>query len=301
MAAYIVTIGDSVHWGQGLTREHKLHVLIADALRAQDPGLVEHHMAHSGAVIGAGLTVTRQRIDGEVPVGSPTILEQASAFPGDPADVAVVLVNGGINDVDIRNILNPLLPRQILSDLTREHCLDSMRVLLTEVVEQFNAPQTRIVVTSYYPILSHDSKPFGVPLLLESEGLFVPPAALNLPAAGQNPIVERCLQFWRESTQYLEEAVADVNAAHRPARIIFVDPGFSEHNAVFADDPWLFGLKLGLFPQDEVIAPRRGSCNAAIPPGDFLSREQCYRASAGHPNVKGAARYATAIAQALGI
>jgi hypothetical protein len=298
--AYIVTIGDSVHWGQGLTREHKLHVLIADALRAQNPGLAEHHMAHSGAVIGAGLTVTRQRVDGEVPVGSPTIIEQAAGFPGDPAEVAVVLVNGGINDVDIRNILNPLLPLQALSDLTREHCLDSMRVLLTGVVQRFPAPQTHIVVTSYYPILSHDSKPFGIPLLLESEGVFVPRAAANLPAA-QNPIVQRCLQFWNESTQCLQQAVADVNAANPPARIIFVDPGFRERNAVFADDPWLFGLQFGLLPEDEVIAPRHGSCNAAIPPLDFLAREQCYRASAGHPNVKGAAQYATAIKQALGI
>ncbi len=299
MPGYLVTIGDSVHWGQGLARAHKLHTIVEARLRLADPALVGHHMAHSGAVIGAGATVTRQRVDGEVPVGSPTIIEQAAAFPGDPADVRVVLVNGGINDVDIRNILNPFLPSQRLSDLIREHCFDSMRILLGDVVRAFPAPATRVVVTGYYPILSYDSRPIGIPLLLHSEGVFAPPEMVDL--AGPNPIVEHCLQFWRQSTACLQAAVDAVNATRAASRIVFVDAGFTARNAAFADDPWLFGLTLGLLPEDEVVAGRRAACNAAIPPADFLAREQCYRASAGHPNVTGAQRYAGAIIAALGL
>jgi pyruvate/2-oxoglutarate dehydrogenase complex dihydrolipoamide acyltransferase (E2) component len=301
MSTYLVTVGDSVHWGQGLTRPNKLHTRVAHRLRAQDPGLVEHHMAHSGAVIGVGATVVRPGVDGEVPVGSPTILEQVAAFPGDPAEVDTVLVNGGINDVDIRNILNPLLSSQRLSDLIQEHCLDSMRVLLEETVSRFPAARTRIVVTAYYPILSHRSKPFGIPLLLESEGLLAPATTSHLATVGKNPVVEHCLLFWRESTTCLRQAVDAVNAAHPPARIRFVDPGFTERNAAFADEPWLFGMKLGLLPEDEVAGPRRSSCQAAIPAGEILAREQCFRASAGHPNVWGAGRYADAIIAALGL
>jgi hypothetical protein len=48
-------------------------------------------------------------------------------------------------------------------------------------------------------------------------------------------------------------------------------------------------------PQDEVIVTRRASCVAAIPEFDVFAREQCFRASAGHPNVSGARAYATAI------
>lgn len=301
MSTFIVTIGDSVPWGQGLRRENKFHTIVAQALRAGTPDLVEHHMAHSGAVIGAGATVTRQRVDGEVPVGSPTILEQAAGFSGDPAEVAVVLVNGGINDVDIKNILNPFISTQRLADLIGEHCFDSMRVLLGEIARRFPAPHTRIIVTGYYPILSYRSKPLGIPLLLENEGLLVPPIAIAPLTTDKNPIVEHCLQFWQESTGHLRNAVAHAVAAHPSARIEFVDAGFGESNAAFADDPWIFGLKFDLRPQDEVVDERRTSCDAAIPPFDFLAREQCYRASAGHPNVKGARRYADAVIQALGL
>ncbi len=81
--------------------------------------------------------------------------------------------------------------------------------------------------------------------------------------------------------------------------MIFVDPGFTEENAAFASEPWLWGLNNDLTPQDEVAGPRRGACDAAIPRHEGLAREQCYRASAGHPNVTGARKYADAILQAM--
>lgn len=104
MAAHLVTLGDSVHWGQGLLQAHKLHTLVGSEMRKTQPGLVDHFLAHSGATIGVGATVKRQRVHGEVPIAYPTILEQVEGFFGAPADATVVLVNGGINDIDIRNI-----------------------------------------------------------------------------------------------------------------------------------------------------------------------------------------------------
>ncbi|MEO8678610.1 MAG: hypothetical protein ABI665_06170 [Vicinamibacterales bacterium] len=299
MSKYIVTIGDSVHWGQGLAREHKLHTLVAKAIRAGVPDLVEHHMAHSGAVIGAGATVTHERVDGEVPVGSPTILEQAAAFPGDPADVLCVLANGGINDVDIKNILNPFISSRQLSDLTREHCYDSMRVLLEELVLRFPATTTRIIVTGYYPILSHHSAVLGLRLYLQLHGIDASLSFTSPLPHGTNPIVDHCLQFWQESTSCFIEAVAQVRTAHPKARVGFVNPGFTEQHAMFTADPWLFGLDPLLLPEDEVIPGRHGACDAAIPAHDILAREQCYRASAGHPNVAGARQYADAILEAI--
>ena len=106
MTPYLVTIGDSVHWGQGLRREHKLHAIVEAEVHRAHPGLVHYLGAHSGAIIGIGAVVQRAGVHGEVPVAYPTITNQVDAFPGDPADVLAVLVNGGINDVDIRTILN---------------------------------------------------------------------------------------------------------------------------------------------------------------------------------------------------
>ena len=112
----LVTLGDSVHWGQGLRLESKLHKLVEAEVRKTRPGLVHHFMAHSGAIIGIGATVTRRRVHGEVPIAYPTLVEQVEGYAGNPADVVAVLVNGGINDVDIRNILNPIVSQAALRD-----------------------------------------------------------------------------------------------------------------------------------------------------------------------------------------
>jgi len=301
MNPYLVTLGDSVHWGQGLNRPHKLHWQVFGELRKAHPQLEDWLLAHSGATIGVGTTVKKQRVHGEVPIAYPTILEQVDGFTGNPADVVAVLVNGSINDVDIKNILNPIVSPAVLGLLIEEYCYDSMRFLLDVVVRRFDNPATRIVVTPYYPILSPLSKPFGIPFLLANEGLALP-VHIDLHS-GTGIIVSKCMQFWRDSTAAIHKAVAEVNASLPRARIAFADPSFGENNAVFAGAPWLFGLKNDpLFsPQDEVINERHEACNLAFPPHEWPSREQCYRASAGHPNVEGARRYASAILTALGL
>jgi glutathione S-transferase len=109
------------------------------------------------------------------------------------------------------------------------------------------------------------------------------------------------MQFWQESTAALAEAVAAANATLASPRVFLADPGFTADNAVFAGDPWLFGLANDalLSPQDEVVGERRTACDLAFPATDWAARQQCYRASAGHPNVKGARKYAEAILAAL--
>jgi len=50
--------------------------------------------------------------DGEVPVPQPTILQQVAGYDGDPDAVGIILLNGGINDFDVRFILKPLTARR---------------------------------------------------------------------------------------------------------------------------------------------------------------------------------------------
>jgi lysophospholipase L1-like esterase len=300
MTPYLVTLGDSVHWGQGLRTDHKLHSLVGNELRTRHPSLVHHLLAHSGAIVGVGATVSGPRVEGEVPVAYPTLFEQIDGFSGNYGDVLAVLVNGGINDIDIRNILNPFVSQTRLRDLIEEHCYDSMRQLLEETVRRFDNPVTRVILTPYYPVLSPLSRPFGIPWLLASEGLTLP-AGLDV-LAGSNIVVAKCMQFWRESTSALQRALAEVNVALPAPRVALADPGFTEDNAVFAGAPWLFGLSndIAMSPQDEVAVERQAACNAAIPASDWGARQQCYRASAGHPNAAGARQYANAILAALG-
>jgi hypothetical protein len=114
------------------------------------------------------------------------------------------------------------------------------------------------------------------------------------PAEIQN-IIGQCAQFQMESTAKIMQAVNEVNAPLSPPRIFFADPMFGPDNAVLAPHAFLFGINLDLSPQDEaeVSGPRSTVCVAAGPAR--TSVEVCKRASVGHPNPRGAERFAEAI------
>src|SRR5690348_17791621 len=90
----VVVLGDSVMWGQGLFDNQKIHTLVAAELAQH--GIVVRHIfkAHSGAVIGEpDVRTNKPPIDGEVPVGEPTVFEQIDdALDGHDRDESVNLV-----------------------------------------------------------------------------------------------------------------------------------------------------------------------------------------------------------------
>ena len=91
--------------------------------------MVVEMFAHSGAVVGAPDLPEPADTDGEVPVGLPSIFEQARRYqPGLPP--GLVILNGGINDVDIRRILNPFMDLGRLTGLVWRYCGERMRLLL---------------------------------------------------------------------------------------------------------------------------------------------------------------------------
>jgi hypothetical protein len=128
MPLRIVSLGDSIVWGQGLSEADKLDVLVRDALADANPGITLQRLAHSGAVIGVN-PVEGSPADGEVPMPQPTIIQQCDSFNDSPVTVDLVLLDGGINDVDVRTILNPFVPLPILIAKARNFCHASMLVL----------------------------------------------------------------------------------------------------------------------------------------------------------------------------
>jgi len=74
---------------------------------------------------------------------------------------------------------------------------------------------------------------------------------------------------------------------------------FTATNAALASNPWLFGIHadLTVSPEDPMAAERHQACD--LFETDIFQREGCYRASAGHPNQRGAEAYADAILAAL--
>ncbi|HLK10733.1 MAG TPA: hypothetical protein VKW76_05095 [Candidatus Binatia bacterium] len=298
MTFRIVTLGDSVPWGQGLLEDEKYDALVQAALAAAHPGITLERLAHSGAVIGAfGATGTPEA--GEVPGARPTIVEQCDAFADSPDTVDLVLLDGGINDVGVATILNPLALIPTLGSRITRACHDEMLVLLRKVGAKFSKASCRLLVTGYYPIVSAQSDPLGVRRLLGLHGIAVPDF-LDAEEAFLAPVVERCREFFTDSSAETQRAIADAG----DPRIRFVPTGFTDENAIFvAGTSLLWGLDVdeALSPLDPAAARRRAQCDLAHPgPLAVVAREYCYRASAGHPNVAGAQRLAAQILAALG-
>jgi lysophospholipase L1-like esterase len=286
----IVSMGDSIIWGQGLLETEKFDYLVWQNLQAKIGNVSPpDRIAHSGAVICAKGDSEGPE-PGEVPVPLYSIMEQCARYADSSEAVDIVFLDGGINDVGLATILNPLAVIPSLDSLIHGACYTSMLNLLQAVSTKFSKPTCRILVTGYYPIISPKSDPFGVATLLGLHGIAMPDFGRN-DFDMVNPVVDRCEEFFQSSTEYLMGAIAD---AHDP-RIQFVPSGFTDDNAVFAGaNSLLWGLALdGTFsPLDPVAPVRHPICDTLYSdPAQGFKREFCYRASAGHPNINGAIQF----------
>ena len=231
---------------------------------------------------------------GEVPGSRPTIIEQCDGFTESPETVDLVLLDGGINDVGVATILNPLALIPSLAARTMRACHDEMLALLQKVSAKFTKPTGRILVTGYYTIVSAMSDPLGVAKLLSLHGIAIP-EFVKMEGDFLSAIIERCKSFFADSTAELQRAISD----NGDPRVQFVPTGFTDANAIFVPGTsllWKLDIDDGLEAEDPVAVSRRPACDLAHPdPLEVLAREQCYRASAGHPNVEGAKRLASQI------
>ena len=228
----LLVIGDSVVWGQGLAHEHKTATILARHLGAE-----MEMLAHSGAKIGIRDSYTVTMPSAEIPCFFPTILQQLQEFDGDPASVQWVLMNGGINDVEIQRVFNPMIPQYELELHIRNYCGRDLLAILQLATQKF--PNARALVLGYYPALSHLSRAEGVESLysLVHGVKFAPLFHADL---FRNEVVEHCLRFWKLSTGLFRSAVESVNREAGSQRAIFVDSGMEEANAAYAPQSLLW-------------------------------------------------------------
>ncbi len=324
----VLAVGNSVVWGQGLNHSNKF----ASLLYSELTGIAwpnEDLLARSGAIIGLdkhGSPISTSDVPDrdarhEVPFNFPTILEQVGSV-GDleAKDVEVLILDGGINDVDVETILAKTLlsPETELEGPIRQHCFVDMDVLLKEARGRF--PHAVILVLGYYPILSTKSNLNEVTVFLALK--LLPFGILSEVVAKK--AVRNALYFHRRQLHWLRRAVTEANSDRglRGPGILFVHPAFSASNSVAAGDPFLFQPKrpsnilewvkdvnqaiisskkdrlpellLQVEPEDPVAPKRRSACNIVYA-DDWGQRMKCRVASIGHPNEKGARRYADAI------
>lgn len=314
LAHNIVVIGTSILWGQGLPDDQKIHSLVVQLLHQRgiyaDAPINVILLAHSGATLGfrdddSEDTTQKPRVHGEVPTEYPTMVQQIEEFDSGavrPEQVDLVLIEGGINDVSLLRLLNPLVSPAHLEQLIEQHCYRHMRMFLERIIARFT--QAQIILVGYYQLITEQSATAFLRAFVTAIGAVpggaVAGAAVDL--AGDmfdNRILANCELFWQQSAARFQQAVEEINQVHgqAPRRVVLAVPNIKLENAAFAPDPWLYGIHADLSPQDALAAERAKACQEAGFPRTVAPI--CDRASAGHPNPKGAKAYAEAIVALL--
>lgn len=308
----MLVVGDSILWGQGLRDDEKIHVRVAAALqpRLPDRPIQVSLLAHSGAILGEDddgelAPPLPGPFGGEVPIQQPSVFQQVrAALGGQPRDetVDLVLLGGGVNDVHLVNLLNPL-------DLWLETRIEDafyrrLKTLLEIVCLRF--PQAVIVVTGYYPFVGESSE-IGLARLalgalgFETPTLPEPLGGLIVGALSAADLQSRSYRFRdgahaciRQVIQELNDILPDVGR-----RLCFADPQFSDRHAIAAPESLLFGIQPDLTPEDppEIAAGRAAACAEHAERLNVLERLACPKATVAHPTPAGAQRYADAIVQ----
>jgi beta-glucosidase/6-phospho-beta-glucosidase/beta-galactosidase/lysophospholipase L1-like esterase len=300
----MMVFGDSILWGQGLVESQKIHNHVKSFMRQQH-GDIETYCdlrAHSGAIIGIDDPTVAAALDGEIPTDYPTITQQAEATDIDaPETVDLVLVNGGINDINFRRILDPSVGEDTLRDLIDRHCRQDMERLLVRIADRFN--KATIIVTGYYPIFSEESNLLSMTAFLSLLGVALAQIGGVLVGgvisiAMKDQVVRRAALFAAESEKCIQRAVDAANLQSSKRRVLFAQPEISRTHATLASDPWIFGVGFAGAPEDSAVAPGRAMLCESAPAGR-CDVTTCRVASMGHPNARGAQAYAEEITALL--
>jgi lysophospholipase L1-like esterase len=287
----VVAIGDSVIWGQGLAENQKTRSLVTQHLAARYPELSVQlfNFSHSGAIVGDPGTIGQrgQSLFEELPTDLPTLFGQsqlAESHTGGSVDLILVCMS--INDINFRKIIDPV--GSDIDPMCRSACLEKTTELFRLLRLQF--PQAQVVCHGYYKLLSRESNLLNTKLVGLVLGAIVQIPIATFLGVLSIPLLEtiriRCEQFFVSSEKYLAEA------AKRFDKILFVPSVYSDRNALFAADPFLFSFNSDLSLQDDpdVIGKRAAACQQNRPDDPL-----CEVASVGHPNNTGARKTAERI------
>jgi lysophospholipase L1-like esterase len=323
----LLVLGDSIAWGQGLRDEHKAWYLVKTWLEA-NPGtqVSETVLAHSGAVIGTAGEPGGNLgppLDGEVNRGVPSIndqIESALRAYADPARVDLVMVDGCINDLDARRLLNADNTPQAIRELARQKCGPPVEALLTRIAGSF--PNAHVIVTGYYPILSEGTAR-DIFMRAMTKRLYTGTARMNDKQLRAR-LIEISREWYEGSNQMLADAAAKVDAQLTARgsrqRALFAEVNFLPEHSFAASQSRLWGfdaswirkllviLTLGrvtLKTNDEQRNQRGTSCKNTLKALAGETKQQkatrenrimlCRLAAIGHPNRRGAQMYADAI------
>ena len=317
----LLVLGDSIQWGQGLQLEDKIFSLCAASITKYSGREVQvHNFANSGARIWkdastaphpndtafGGGTYTKpgnastRLFIGERPRVEPylwaQLYEAAQQLDAKGVVPDLILLDGGINDVGVFEIANPLNSVDEMTDRVN-NMQGFMRELLIEAHKKF--PEAKLIVTGYYPIFSMRS--FASILGRAATVAYVHAFhGIGLsPFEPLDHLADLSSAFATGINTVLRDDVAAFNQSSNQTLAACAIPAFGAANAYAAPSTLLWELKLDPFhflePEDDAIDARQDACGGATGVESLI----CHRASAGHPTPAGARRYHKAVFTAL--
>src|SRR5262245_38376336 len=195
---HMAVLGDSVAWGSGLPDEEKYWMHVGRWLERRLGRPVKPQVvAHSLAVIEPRADDIVPPVWGEIRFRHPSITYEALSDPriGDPGPTGIdlILMDGGINDMNPFNLILPWRSPRWVEEQAAEVCGRRMKNLLLPVLGRFT--KARVVVTGYYPVVSEST-------------WFV--RALPSPSLRRR-LVDLSTTWSRASTYWLQWAVGQAN------------------------------------------------------------------------------------------
>jgi hypothetical protein len=326
----VVTLGDSIMWGQGLPDGQKFRDRVTAWLQSQFGGSRQviqiATRSHSGAILEVAPTSADKEagLTGEIPNSYPTISKQMEltvaelqqTYHVSPSDVNLLLIDGGINNVNVLEILKPNHSTGTIEAFTNA-AMDKMQSLLQDAMRCF--PSAGIVVTGYYPIVSSSSD-LGALTALFAEfgaqlgagggvlGTVVGVAGgAGVAALSKDQMVRNSAAFADTAHSRLLQMVSQLNPPPPASpRLALAWPNFQSDNSYGAPNSFLWTVTDFVGPEaDGVIGrdpppagtPNRVAWNRARDCWNLGqgANPECLDASMGHPNIAGAETYTDAI------
>jgi hypothetical protein len=220
------------------------------------------------------------------------------------------LLSGGVADISVPKLLDPLGDDKKLAPLIAKYCRDDMADLLFRTATAF--PRSLIAVIGYFPIISPMTKRSRLfNSWLEAMGF-----PRQLKSAVNNPLlrpmldgirkkgIKRSRIWFAESNRYFQAAVDSTNKKVGRTQAVFVRSPITEETCFETPSSLLFRIGEKGRVNDPLYEHRVVKCGDPLQElkrstGLNYSTRHCEIAAVGHPNIDGSRAYARSITEAL--
>ena len=249
-ALRVVVIGDSIAWGVGLKHNEKYSYLVAEWLANKTNRPVNLKiLAQTGANLNGPYNL--ESCHQECGNSYPSVEEQIKRIE-DPENVDLILLSGGINNVNVFNIINSDTSPDRIAALTND-----IGPILENILKDLliKCPKAKIVETNYYPIITKstvETEGFGIEYsllyslvmhppsdtnikipLTKDKSITIPKSQVNLPPDGyEDVLIKNSEVFDDTSTIKIQSAINMANRYYqdnsnkKEARIVFAPVNF---------------------------------------------------------------------------